>query len=229
MGRFDRLEVLNRIITTGLVPTFYNPDVETAKNIVRACAAAGAKVVEFTNRGDFAPDVFKELVLHFAAETPDVVLGVGSILEAPTAAIYIAYGAGFVVAPVFEEGVARLCNRRKTPYIPGCGSATEISHAEEFGVEIVKLFPGRVFGPGFVKAVLGPCPQTRIMPTSAMPVDAPDMAERDVKAWFEAGVCCMGMGPELILPGLVEAGNWEEITRRVRRVLGWIREARGGV
>jgi 2-dehydro-3-deoxyphosphogluconate aldolase/(4S)-4-hydroxy-2-oxoglutarate aldolase len=223
MAHFSRLEVLNTIVDTGLVPVFYNADVEVAKNVVRACVAGGARVVEFTNRGDFAPEVFKELSQYLRKEAPEIILGVGSVIDEPTAAMYIAYGANFVVGPVLNEAVARLCNRRKVAYVPGCGSASEVSYAEELGVEIVKIFPGRsVGGPDFVKSVLGPCPWTRIMPTGGV-----DATEESIKAWFEAGVSCVGIGSKLIRKDLVAAGNWEEITHKVRQVLDWIKEARG--
>jgi len=222
MARFSRLEVLNTIVDTGLVPVFYHADVEVAKNVVKACAAGGAGVVEFTNRGDFAPEVFKQLSQFVSQEALEIILGVGSVIDAPTAAMYIAYGTNFVVGPILNEEVARLCNRRKIAYSPGCGSASEISYAEELGVEIVKIFPGQsVGGPDFVKAILGPCPWTYIMPTGGV-----DATEESIKAWFKAGVACVGMGSKLIRKDLVAAGNWEEITAKVRQVLDWIREAR---
>jgi 2-dehydro-3-deoxyphosphogluconate aldolase/(4S)-4-hydroxy-2-oxoglutarate aldolase len=169
MARFSRLQVLNTIVEDGLVPVFYHADVEVARQVAAACASGGARVVEFTNRGDFAPEVFKELSHSLARERPEVILGVGSVVDAPTAALYIACGANFVVGPLLNPDVARLCNRRKIPYSPGCGSATEIAQAEELGVEIVKVFPGTaVGGPAFVKSVLGPCPWTSIMPTGGV-------------------------------------------------------------
>ena len=222
MGRFTRLEVYNTILSTGLVPVFYNADVEVAKKVVEACSAGGASVVEFTNRGDFAPEVFKQLSQYFGKTSPQIILGVGSVIDEPTAALYIAYGANFVVGPLLNEAIARVCNRRKVAYIPGCGSVSEISFAEELGVEIVKIFPGdSTGGPGFVKAVLGPCPWTRIMPTGGV-----DATEESIKEWFKAGVACVGIGSKLIRKDLVAAGNWAEITALVRQVLDWIKEVR---
>ncbi len=210
------------MINLGLVPVFYNGDVAVAKRIVAACAAAGASVVEFTNRGDFAPHVFLALASHLAETAPDVILGVGSVIDAPTAALYIANGANFVVGPSLNPEIARLCNRRKIAYSPGCGSATEIAQAEELGVEIVKVFPaGSVGGPGFVKSVLGPCPWTRIMPTGGV-----DATEESIHAWFSAGVACVGMGSRLIRRDLVAAGDFDAIRRKAEQVLSWIREAR---
>ena len=220
MARFKRLEVYNTILNSGLVPVFYNADMGVAKKVVEACSAGGAGVVEFTNRGDFAPEVFKELSQYFGKSSPEIILGVGSVIDEPTAALYIAYGANFVVGPLLNESIARLCNRRKVAYMPGCGSVSEISYAEELGVEIVKIFPGdSVGGPDFVKAVLGPCPWTRIMPTGGV-----DATEESIKAWFRAGVACVGIGSRLVRKDLVTAGNWAGITALVRQVLDWIKE-----
>jgi 2-dehydro-3-deoxyphosphogluconate aldolase/(4S)-4-hydroxy-2-oxoglutarate aldolase len=222
MGRFERLTVYNTILDKGLVPVFYHADIEVAMKIAEACAEGGATVVEFTNRGDFAPEVFKQLSQYMAQTNPEVILGVGSVIDEPTAALYIAYGANFVVGPILNEAIAKLCNRRKVAYMPGCGSVSEISYAEELGVEIVKIFPGdSVGGPGFVKAVLGPCPWVRIMPTGGV-----DATEESIKAWFGAGVACVGIGSKLIRKDLVAAGNWAEITAKVRQVLDWIKKAR---
>lgn len=223
MARFTRLEVLNTMIDTGLIPVFYQPDVEVAKNIVAACAAGGARVVEFTNRGDFAFQTFTEVSRHCLSAAPNVILGVGSVVDAPTAALYIASGANFVVGPLLNPEIARLCNRRKIPYSPGCGSASEIAEAEELGVEIVKVFPGSsVGGPGFVKSILGPCPWTRIMPTGGV-----DATQESITAWFKAGVACVGMGSNLVTKEAVAAGNFDLISEKVAQVLGWIRAARG--
>lgn len=223
MARFDRMTVLNRIMELGLIPVFYHADVEVAAKIVAACAAGGATVVEFTNRGDFAPQVFLELNKHFTTADPHIILGVGSIVDAPTAALYIAYGADFIVGPNFNPEVARLCNRRKIPYAPGCGSATEIAAAEELGVEIVKVFPGKsVGGPDFVKSVLGPCPWTRIMPTGGV-----DATQESIHAWFKAGVACVGIGSQLITQSIIASGDFKGLAQKTAQVLQWIREARG--
>ena len=223
MARFMRLHVLNRMVELGLVPVFYNGDVATAKQIVAACSKGGAKVVEFTNRGDFAYQVFGELVQHFAQADPEIILGVGSVCDPGTAALYINNGANFVVGPVLNPDVAKVCTRRKIAYSPGCGSASEISYAEELGVEIVKVFPGSsVGGPAFVKSVLGPHPWTRIMPTGGV-----DATWESIEGWFSAGVTCVGAGSKLIRKDLVAAGDFEGITANVAQVLAWIRKARG--
>jgi 2-dehydro-3-deoxyphosphogluconate aldolase/(4S)-4-hydroxy-2-oxoglutarate aldolase len=223
MARFSRLEVLNTMIRSGLVPVFYHPDVEVALQVARACAAGGSPVLEFTNRGDFAPEVFKELSRALAKEAPNVILGAGSIVDEPTAALYVAYGASFVVGPLLNPAVARFCNRRKIPYMPGCGSATEISEAEELGAEIVKVFPGdSVGGPDFVKSILGPMPWTRIMPTGGV-----EATQASITAWFRAGVAAVGIGSHLIRKEILEEGRWDDLSARTAQVLGWVAAARG--
>jgi len=223
MARYSRLEVLNEMIRIGVVPVFYNSDLEVAKNVVKACAAGGARVVEFTNRGDNAYRVFSDLVMHFAEADPDIILGVGSVLDPATAAIYISSGANFVVGSVLNPEVAKVCNRRKIAYSPGCGSASEISQAEELGVEIVKVFPGGcVGGPTFVNSVLGPTPWTRIMPTGGVKA-----TEESISEWFKAGVAAVGIGSSLVKKEWVAAGNFDAITKLTAQTIAWIREARG--
>jgi 2-dehydro-3-deoxyphosphogluconate aldolase/(4S)-4-hydroxy-2-oxoglutarate aldolase len=223
MSRFSRLEVLNTMVETGLVPVFYDGDVEVAKKITVACAAGGARCIEFTNRGDFAPFVFKELAEYVAKSNPQVMLGVGSIVDPYTAALYIASGACFVVGPSLNPEVARLCNRRKIPYSPGCGTASEIAQAEEWGVEIVKIFPGGlVGGPEFVKAILGPTPWTRIMPTGGV-----ETTKESVTAWIKAGTTALGIGSNLITKERVAHAKWDELAQATAQVLAWVKEARG--
>jgi 2-dehydro-3-deoxyphosphogluconate aldolase/(4S)-4-hydroxy-2-oxoglutarate aldolase len=222
MAKFTRLEVLNTIINTGLVPIFYNSDLAVAKKIAWAISTGGCQLLEFTNRGDFAPDVFKELSQYCQRELPNLILGVGSVLEAPTAALYVAYGANFVVGPYLNPEVARFCNRRKMPYSPGCASATEIGEAEEMGVEIIKVFPGdSAGGPAFVKAILGPSPWTRIMPTGGVQATREGLA-----AWFGAGVVAVGIGGDLIKKEYLDTGDFDALAARTTQILELIHEIR---
>jgi 2-dehydro-3-deoxyphosphogluconate aldolase/(4S)-4-hydroxy-2-oxoglutarate aldolase len=225
MARFDRLTVLNAMLETGMVPVFYNGDLNVAKRIVAACAEGGSKLVEFTNRGDRAWNIFTELIAFAEQVHPELILGVGSVIDMPTAALYIASGANFIVGPVLNSEIARLCNRRKIAYCPGCGTASEISEAEELGVEIVKIFPGGLGGgPAFVRAIHGPMPWTRLMPTGGV-----DAARKEaVQEWIRAGAACLGIGSTLIRKDLVAAGDFAAIRDNVRQVLAWIREAREG-
>jgi 2-dehydro-3-deoxyphosphogluconate aldolase/(4S)-4-hydroxy-2-oxoglutarate aldolase len=219
MARFLRLDVLNSLLDIGLLPLFYHAEVETAAEVVSACAQGGARLVEFTNRGELAYPVFTELVRRFAKS--DVILGVGSIPDAPTAALFIAAGANFIVSPSLNPETARLCNRRKIPYLPGCLTPTEIASAEELGVEICKIFPGNVGGPEFVSAVMAPCPWTRLLPTGGV-----DATEESVRAWIKAGAAAVGMGSKLITAPALKTRDFATIAAKVSQVIGWIKAAR---
>jgi 2-dehydro-3-deoxyphosphogluconate aldolase/(4S)-4-hydroxy-2-oxoglutarate aldolase len=222
MARFKRLDVLNAMMASGLVPVFYHREAETAKKVAKAVADGGAGILEFTNRGDFAHQVFSELSRWCERELPALILGAGSIVDPGTASLYIGNGARFIVGPVFNPDVAKACNRRKIPYLPGCGSASEVSQAEEYGIEICKIFPGReVGGPAFVKALLAPMPWTNIMPTGGV-----ETTRESIREWFAAGTACVGIGSNLITKEWVDAGDFDAISRKTAEVLGWIREAR---
>lgn len=206
----------------GVVPVFYHADAELCKEILRASYAAGIRVFEFTNRGDFAHEVFGTLNKWAATELPELMLGVGSVVDAPTAALYIQLGAAFVVSPLLNEEMAPVCNRRKILWAPGCGSLSEIGRAEELGAEIVKIFPGSsVGGPEFVKAVKGPCPWSSIMPTGGV-----EPTEESLKAWFKAGVTCVGMGSNLFPKKLIEAKDWNAITDTINNIRAIIASVR---
>jgi 2-dehydro-3-deoxyphosphogluconate aldolase/(4S)-4-hydroxy-2-oxoglutarate aldolase len=215
MASKDRMAVLAAMMQQSVIPVFYHPNVELCVNVIQACANAGAKCVEFTNRGDFAAHVFYDVTRHFAKADPSVIMGVGSIVDAPTAGLFIANGAKFVVGPLLNADVAKVCNRRGIPYSPGCGSATEIGDAQELGVEIVKVFPGSsVGGPDFVKSVMGPMPWTRIMPTGGV-----EPTEESLRKWFGAGIVACGIGSNMITKTLLDAKDFKGIEDKVRQTL----------
>ena len=222
MARFSRIEVVLKMKETGMIPVFYHAQTETARQVLKACYDGGVRVFEFTNRGDFAHEVFAELNKWAAVELPEMILGVGSVVDAGTASLYIQLGANFVVSPVLKEEMAVVCNRRKIAWSPGCGSLNDISRAEELGAEIVKIFPGSsVGGPKFVAAVKGPCPWTSIMPTGGV-----EPTEENLKAWFDAGVTCVGMGSNLFPKDTLAAKDWGKITELCRSVLEIIKKVR---
>lgn len=222
MSRFSRIEVALEMRRQGVIPVFYHADTELCKEVLKASYAAGIRVFEFTNRGDFAHEVFGTLNRWAATELPELMLGVGSVVDAPTAALYIQLGAAFVVSPLLNEEMAPVCNRRKILWAPGCGSLSEIGRAEELGAEIVKIFPGSsVGGPEFVKAVKGPCPWSSIMPTGGV-----EPTEESLRAWFKAGVTCVGMGSNLFPKKLIEARDWGTITDTINHVRAIIASVR---
>ena len=215
----DRIKVVTLMQEQGMVPLFYNADVQVCKQVLKACYDGGARLLEFTNRGTFAHEVFSELSKYVLAELPGMALGVGSVPDAGTAALFIQCGAAFIVTPSLREDVAIVCNRRKILFSPGCGSLTEIGRAEELGCEIVKLFPGSVYGPKFIKSVRAPQPWTKIMPTGGV---AP--TEENLTGWFSAGATCVGMGSKLITKEILEEKNYEELEQKVRSTLALIQK-----
>lgn len=219
----DRLTVVAALEAQGICPVFYHPEVEACLGIIRAAARAGAPVIEFTDRGDHAADLFAELTKTLSRTDPEVILGIGSIVDPGTAALYLSRGARFVVSPCGVEAVAKLCNRKRVAYMPGCGSVTEISQAHEWGCDVVKLFPGaQVGGPAFVKAVMGPMPWTKIMPTGGV-----EPEEASLKAWFDAGIIAAGMGSRLIPDKLVDEADWDALEAHIGRAVGLVRSVRG--
>ena len=222
MARHTRLETQARIKHLGLVPIFYNPDIEVAKSIVTACRNAGATVAEYTNRGDRAIEVFKELVRMRDAKMPEMVLGVGSIADGPTASMYIAAGCDFVVSAMLDESIAAVCNARKIPYMPGCGTVTEIHNAHALGVEIVKFFPADCLGgPAFIKAVKGPMPWTEIIGMGGIAPTA-----ESIEPWFSAGTAAIGMSSKLFTKEWLASGDYPAMTKRIKTVLDIIQSSK---
>ncbi|MDR0427686.1 MAG: bifunctional 4-hydroxy-2-oxoglutarate aldolase/2-dehydro-3-deoxy-phosphogluconate aldolase [Dysgonamonadaceae bacterium] len=221
MARFNKIQVIQTMSETGMIPVFRHHDAETAKQVMKACYAGGVRIFEFTNRGEFAHEVFGELSRFAAAECKDMILGVGSIVDAPTASLYIQLGANFVVGPLFNPDVAKVANRRLIPYIPGCGSVSEVGLAQEAGCDLCKVFPGDVLGPNFVKGLKAPMPWSLLMVTGGVKPD-----ENNLKAWFEAGVTCVGMGSNLFPKEVIAARDWNLITELCKNVLNIIKYIR---
>jgi len=201
------------------VPLFYHADIEICKQVVKACYDGGSRLLEFTNRGVFAHEVFAELSKYCRQELPGMALGVGSVTDAATASLYMSNGASFIVTPCMRKDIAVVCNRRKIPFMPGCGSLTEIGYAEELGCDVVKLFPGSVYGPNFIKSIKAPQPWTRIMPTGGV-----SPTKENLEGWFGAGAVCVGMGSKLLSKDLIKEKKFDEITRKVSEALALIAE-----
>lgn len=218
MAKFTRLEVLQTMHGQGLVPLFYHPDIEVCKAVTAACYRAGSRLLEFTNRGDFAHEVFAELNKFALRELHGMALGVGSVTDAGTAALFLQLGANFIVSPALRDDVALTCNRRKVAYLPGCGTLTEIGRAEELGCEVIKLFPGSIYTPQFVKDLKGPQPWTSIMPTGGITA-----TEESLSAWFAAGVTCVGLGSQLISKEVLEQKDYAALENKVREALEMVR------
>jgi len=206
--RFNKIQVLQTMVETSMVPVFYHSDLETTKEVVKACYLGGVRAFEFTNRGDYAHEVFGELNKWAAKECPELILGVGTVVDAGTASLFLQLGANFVVGPLLNPDIFKVCNRRQVPYIPGCATTSEISYAHELGAEIVKVFPaGNVGGPSFVKNIKAPMPWSIIMVTGGV-----EPTEENLTAWFKAGVGCVGMGSNLFPKEVIAHKEWNSIT-----------------
>lgn len=214
MARFDKQQVMAKIGAAPMVPVFYHKDIEVARAVLKACYDGGVRAFEFTNRGDFAHEIFGELVKYAATECPDMAVGVGSIVDAGTASLYMQLGACFVVGPLFNPDVAKVCNRRQVPYTPGCGSISEVGFAQEAGCELCKVFPGDVLGPKFVKGLLAPMPWSKLMVTGGV-----EPTKENLEGWFKAGVYCVGMGSKLFPKDRVAAADWQYITDKCAEAL----------
>lgn len=224
MAKFSRIEVINKMWDTGLVPLFYHNELQVVKNVVKACYDGGARVFEFTSRGDFAFEIFRDLSKYALAELPGMALGVGSVTDAAMASNYIQLGANFIITPVLREDIAVVCNRTKTLWSPGCGTLTEIAKAEELGCEMVKLFPAEIYGPAFIKAVRGPQPWTEIMPTGGV-----SPTEESLKNWLDAGARCVGMGSQLISKEIIKTGDYTLLENKTRFAINTIKSLKSVV
>ena len=221
MAQFSRIEVAQVMKETGMVPLFFNNDIEISKKVLKACYDGGARLMEFTARGDFAHEVFGELTKYAIAELPGMIMGVGSVTDAGQASLYMSLGANFIVTPVLREDIAIVCNRKKVLWSPGCGSLTEITKAEELGCEVVKLFPGGIYGPNFVKGIKGPQPWTSIMPTGGV-----SPTKENLSGWFDAGVTCVGMGSKLVSKDIIANQDYARLEQDVKNALAIIKEVR---
>lgn len=217
MAKFDKLAVTNKLAAAPMVPVFYHKDAEIAKAVVKACYDGGVRLFEFTNRGDFAHEVFAEVVKFAAKECPEMAMGVGSVVDAPTASLYLQLGACFIVGPLFNPEISKVCNRRCVAYIPGCGSVSEVGFAQESGCDICKLFPGDVLGPKLVKGLMAPMPWSKLMVTGGV-----EPTEENLAGWFKAGAFAVGMGSKLFPGDKVAAGDWAYVTAKCQEAFGYI-------
>ncbi|MDR2691656.1 MAG: bifunctional 4-hydroxy-2-oxoglutarate aldolase/2-dehydro-3-deoxy-phosphogluconate aldolase [Dysgonamonadaceae bacterium] len=214
MAQYTRIKAFQTMLESAMVPVFYNKDLEIARQVTKACYEGGVRVFEFTNRGDFAHEIFGELNKWATKECPGMIMGIGSVVDAATASLYIQMGANFIVGPLLNPEIFKVCNRRQIAYIPGCATVSEIGFAQESGAEIVKIFPGDVLGTSFVKSVKAPMPWTNVMVTGGV-----TPAENNLKQWFDAGVACVGIGSGLFPKEVIAAKEWAKITDICKKTL----------
>ena len=217
-----RIDVYQKMRETGVVPLFYHPDADTAVQVMKTCHDAGLRVLEYTNRGPRAHSVFEKMADHAQQNMPDMVLGVGSVVNPETADLYIQLGARFVVSPLMNPDMARPCNRRKAAWIPGCSTVSEISTAEELGAEIIKVYPASMLGgPAFIKALLAPCPWMCLMPSQGI-----SPTEENLKEWFDAGSFCVGIGSKLITKDILKNADYDQLGENLKNIQSIIKKIR---
>ena len=221
MALYGKKQVLEAMVSTGMVPVFYNPDAETGKKIMKACYDGGVRVFEFTNRGDKAAEVFPELIGYAREQLPGMIVGVGSISFAKDARKFIRMGANFIVGPQYVPGVLSVCRWRGISYVPGCGTVSEVGRAQRAGCELCKIFPGDVLTPKFVKALRAPMPWSKLMVTGGVKPE-----RENLESWFNAGAVCVGIGSNLFPKEAVEKGDWSTISRLCKDTLGIIASVR---
>ena len=222
MASHSKADVLATISREGVVPVFYHADIEVAKEVARRLVAGGISTIEFTNRGDGAVRVFAELIAWARAELPQLIVGVGTVTQAPTAVHVIDLGANFVFAPNLDADVASACNQRNIPYVPGCGTLTEIQQAYKLGCDMVKLFPaGEVGGPAYLKNGRAPCPCVKAVPTGGV-----DPSVESLKAWYDAGAPAVGMGSKLLTKDLIADQDWDGLQQKVAETVAAVAAAR---
>lgn len=216
MTSLPKLEILQKIADSGLVAVVRAESSDQACRIADACAEGGVGAIEITFTVPHAPAVIADLARRDAAN--NILIGAGTVLDPETARASILAGAQFVVGPSVSAETARLCNRYQVPYMPGAGTITEIVNAMECGADVVKVFPGELLGPGFVKAVMGPLPRARLMPTGGVSIE-------NTGEWIRAGCVAVGVGGNLTAGA--KRGDYQSITELARQFIAKIREARG--
>lgn len=217
----ESTKLSDTIRSQGLIPIFSHNEFDTCRGVMMACYEAGIRVFEFTNRGDFSPGLFARLSEYASNHAPDLRLGAGSVVDADMAAQYMKSGAEMIVSPLLNQAVAEACAKEQVLWIPGCATLTEVARATELGADIVKVFPGNVLGPEFIKAVLAPCPWFSLMPTGGVTADKDNLS-----GWFNAGAVAVGMGSQLINKTLVAQQDYDQIREYVKAVLKTINELR---
>ena len=216
MANFSNDTIQQAMKSSGMIPVFFNADIEVAKGVLDAAYKGGVRVFEFTNRGENAFQVFAELLKH-AQKYPDLMLGIGTIMDAATTQKFISAGAHFIVSPILKQEMAAVCHKENKLWIPGCATLTEIVTAKDLGAKVIKIFPGSVLGPGFVSSIMPVVPGLQLMPTGGV-----EPTEANLSAWFKAGVICVGMGSQLFTKEVIDTKNWAKLEQSVADALAII-------
>ncbi len=217
---FSKEEIVGVMRDTGMVPLFTHDNADEAQQVVEAAYRGGVRAFEFTNRRANSFEIFSHLVRE-RAKFPDLMLGIGTVMDGATTEKFIDAGADFIISPILKLEMAEVCRTRNVPWIPGCATLTEIVTAKENGAAVIKVFPGSVLGPGFVSAIMPVVPDLKLMITGGV-----EPTKESLSAWFKAGAMCVGMGSQLFTKEILQTRNWELLTKRVSSALGEIQNLR---
>jgi 2-dehydro-3-deoxyphosphogluconate aldolase/(4S)-4-hydroxy-2-oxoglutarate aldolase len=217
---FTQQQIVDQIKNTGIVPLFTHDNADDAQQVIEAAYRGGVKAFEFTNRRSNSYEVFKHLV-SVKKKYSDLMLGIGTIMDAATTQKFIEVGADFIISPILKLEMAPVCAKNKIPWIPGCATLTEIVTAKENGAEIIKVFPGSVLGPGFVSSIMPVVPDLKLMITGGV-----EPNEKNLSAWFKAGATCVGMGSQLFTKEILAEKNWTLLEQRVKECLAIAEQVR---
>ena len=218
--RFSKQQIIEAMKGAGIVPLFTHDNPDDAQHVLEAAYRGGIRVFEFTNRRSNSFEVFAHL-LKVAKKYPDLMLGIGTIMDGPTTKKFIDAGADFIISPIMKLEMAKVCHEYDTPWIPGCATLTEIVTAKDNGADIIKLFPASILGPGFVSSIMPVVPGLQLMITGGV-----EPTEKSLSSWFKAGATCVGMGSQLFTKEILAQKDWPLLQQRVTECLSIVKELR---
>lgn len=219
--KFTKEQVTQQISTSGLVPLFTHDDAIVAEEVLTACYESGIRAFEFTNRRSNSFETFRHLVTK-RKNYPEMMLGIGTVMDAATAEKFIDSGADFIISPILKTEMAGVCHRHDIHWIPGSATLTEIVTAKEFGAEVIKVFPGSVLGPQFVSAIMPVVPGLKLMITGGV-----EPTEQNLSAWFKSGATAVGMGSQLFTKEILDKHDWKTLRTKLEECQAVIRKIKG--
>jgi 2-dehydro-3-deoxyphosphogluconate aldolase/(4S)-4-hydroxy-2-oxoglutarate aldolase len=217
---FSNEQIVTRMKELGLVPLFTHDDINTAQQVIEAAYRGGVRVFEFTNRKKNSFEVFQAM-LAYCKKFPDLMLGIGTVMDGPTTKKFIDAGAHFIISPILKLEMAEVCRAHDILWMPGCATLTEIVTAKEHGAQVIKVFPGSVLGPNFVSSIMPVVPDLQLMITGGV-----EPNEKNLGAWFKAGAMSVGMGSQLFTKEILEKKDWKALEKSVSDILHIIRSLR---
>lgn len=220
---FSKEEIIEVMKGTGIVPLFTHDNAEDAQQVVEAAYRGGVRAFEFTNRRANSFEIFSHLIRE-RKKFPDLMLGIGTVMDAKTTKMFIDAGADFIISPIMKTEMAEVCHAHNKAWIPGCATLTEIVTARDHGAAVIKVFPGSVLGPGFVSSIMPVVPDLKLMITGGV-----EPTQENLSAWFNAGAMCVGMGSQLFTKDILQHRNWDVLSQKVKHAMELVAGIRGKI